>query len=140
MNRVFVYGTLKRGFPNEAAMKDFLYIGRCRTIDAYPLVIGGRWHSPYLIAERGVGHRIYGEVFEVDNEGLEMLDRMEGAHLSNGYRRITVMIEEPGGGVPVAAWAYVKDRDSIDGIHSDPLEEYEVDPRHVITSKRTPDF
>jgi len=141
MHRVFVYGTLKRGFPNfQAGMKDFPCIGRCRTVDACPLVVGGRWHSPYLIPERGVGYRVYGDVFEVDAAGLATLDRMEGAHLANGYRRISVGIENPEGGAPFDAWTYVKDRDAIDGIYSDPMQEYELDPEYVTSSKRTCDF
>ena len=56
MHRVFVYGTLKRGFPNhDAWMKDYPCIGRFRTCVAFPLVVGGKWFSPYLIAEPGVG-------------------------------------------------------------------------------------
>lgn len=141
MHRVFVYGTLKRGFPNDiTGMNDFPCIGRFRTVDAFPLVVGGKWFSPYLIAEPGEGHRVFGEVFEVDDHGLEKLDRMEGTQVPNGYRRIRVAIEGEDGNAPFDAWTYVKDRASIEGVHSGPLVEYALDARYVIPSKRTSKF
>ena len=141
MNRVFVYGTLKRGFPNHVgAMTDLSCLGRFRTADAFPLVVGGAWFSPYLIDEPGEGHRVFGEVFKVNDEDLEALDRMEGTHLPIGYRRISIAIADADGGAPFEAWTYVKDRETIQGIHSDPMEEYAHDPRYVIPSKRTAEF
>jgi len=71
MHNVFVYGTLKRGFPNhvpELANAD--YIGRARTLTAYPLIIGGKWFSPNLIDEPGMGQRVTGELFRVGDEVL----------------------------------------------------------------------
>ena len=35
---------------------------------AYPLVIAGRWFSPVKMPEPGVGHRVTGELYEVDNK------------------------------------------------------------------------
>ena len=50
MLRVFVYGTLERGFPNfYAGMREFGIVGAFRTVDWFPLVVGGNWFSPYLI-------------------------------------------------------------------------------------------
>jgi len=141
MHRVFVYGTLKRGFPNhDGAIADLPCLGRFRTAQAFPLVVGGDWFSPYLIDEPGEGHRVFGEVFEVDDEGLEALDRMEGTHLPVGYRRISIAIEDKHGAATFDAWTYVKDRETIRGIHSDPMEEYAQDPRYVSPSKRTTGF
>ena len=141
MHLVCVVCTLKRGFHNDiTGMKDFCCIGRFRTVDAFPLVVGGKWFSPYLIAEPGEGHRVFGEVFEVDDQGLEKLDRMEGTHVPNGYRRIRVAIESEDGSAPFDTWTYVKDRDTIESIHSEPMVEYALDPRYVIPSKRTSNF
>ena len=87
MHSVFIYGTLKRGFPSHSAgTENIPSIGHFRTVEAFPLVVGGKWSSPYLIDEPGEGYCIFGEVFEVDDQGLEKLDRMEGTHLPNGYR------------------------------------------------------
>lgn len=141
MHRVFVYGTIKRGFPNDITGKiDFRFLGNFRTVEAFPLVVGGKWFSPYLIDEPGIGRRVSGEVLEVDDEGLRQLDRMEGTHVANGYRRISAKIENNDGKPPFDAWTYVKGRDAIEGIHSEPMAEYELDPRYVIPSERTSDF
>ncbi|MGI9425028.1 MAG: gamma-glutamylcyclotransferase family protein [Hyphomicrobiaceae bacterium] len=137
MQRVFVYGTLKRGFPNHAGvMEPFPYIGRATTLDSFPLVVGGPWFSPYLIAEPGQGHRIAGEVFDVDERGLTILDRFEGTHLPNGYRRAKISIVCEPDARPSDAWTLVKDRLTIDGIHSAPMAEYAFDPRYVHPSRR----
>lgn len=138
MHRVFVYGTLKRGFPNyDAAITAFRCLGRFRTVEAYPLVVGGKWFSVYLIDEPGEGKPVFGEIFEVDDDGLGTLGRMEGTHLSNGYHRLTLAVESSDGGSAFEAYSYAKRRDDIDGIHSEPLDEYALDPRYVGPADRT---
>jgi len=137
MHRVFIYETIKRGFPNDiSGIIDHKFIGACRTVEHYPLVIGGAWHSPYLIDEPGTGHRVLGEVLEVDDHGLQALDRMEGTHVPNGYRRVGISVETDGGIEPFQAWAYVKSREAIEGIHTEPMEEYRHDPNYVLPSDR----
>ena len=97
MHRVFVYGTLKRDFPNHGAwMKEYPCLGRFRTCVAFPLVVGGKWFSPCLIAEPGVGVPVFGEVFELDDRGLDVLDAIEGTDVPNGYRRIGIAVEDAG--------------------------------------------
>ena len=77
MMHVFVYGTLKRGYPNHHAIAEHvLFVGRFRTAKAFPLVVGGRWFSRYLINEPGLGHEVVGEVFEVDALGLALIDQL----------------------------------------------------------------
>lgn len=136
MHRVFVYGTLKRGFPYASAMLGQRLLGRCRTCEAYPLIVGGRWFSPILIAEPGIGHRVFGELYEVSDAALAALDRMEGTHLPNGYERIESAVETMAEGARLDAWAYVKDRARIDVIHSEMLDEYKLDPKYVPASER----
>ena len=141
MHCVFVYGTLKRDFPNhDSWMKDYPCVGRFRTCDAFPLVVGGKWFSSYLIAEPGVGVPVFGEVFELDDRGLEVLDVIEGTDVPNGYRRISIAVDDAAGSAPFDAWTYVKDRAAIEGIHSEPTAEYAHDPRSVLPSKRTTEF
>jgi gamma-glutamylaminecyclotransferase len=136
MHRVFVYGTLKRGFPYESAMAGQRLLGRCRTREAFPLVIAGRWFSPILIAEPGSGHRVFGELYRVSDETLATLDRMEGTHLPIGYDRIRITVETVAKGARLEAWTYVKERARIDVIHSEMLEDYQLDPRYVPASER----
>lgn len=98
MPTIFVYGTLKRGFPNAAGLDGQRFLGAARTLDAWPLVVGGQWFSPSMLPERGVGHRVAGELWEVDAATLAALDRLESTHLPTGYRREAVMVEPTGGG------------------------------------------
>ena len=133
MYEVFVYGTLKRGFPNyEVGMVDAQFICRARSVDAFPLVIGGRWFTPYLIDEQGSGHRVFGDLFRVTAERLDFLDSFESVHLPNGYKRREIEVETESGNLTQTAWAYLKDREAIEGIQSSPMEEYPLDPRYVV--------
>lgn len=141
MHRVFVYGTLKRGFPNfSLGMDDFCFLGRFRTVDPLPLVVGGQWNSPNLIDEPGRGFKVFGEVFEMEELGLKKIDRWEGVHTLNGYNRKKIPIECEDGSLSFIAWTYFKDRQLIDGIFSGPMEEYQLDPEYVIPAKRSGDF
>ena len=136
-HRVFVYGTLKRGFPYfDIAMRTHRFVGRFLTRERYPLVIAGAWYSPTLIFEPGRGHRVIGEVFEVDTAGLAHLDDFEGTDSPAGYRRTTIAVAAEADKTESEAWAYVKDRARIDVIHSQMLAEYPLDPRYLPASKR----
>jgi len=60
--RVFVYGTLKKGFPNHYLLADNTgkygeakFIGEGTTVDQYPMVIIGKYNIPGLLAEKGTG-------------------------------------------------------------------------------------
>jgi gamma-glutamylaminecyclotransferase len=137
-NPVFVYGTLKRGFPyHDVAMKGQAFVGVYRTCQAFPLVICGRWFSPIVIAEPGVGHRVLGELFLVGDGSLARLDEFEGVRFPDGYRRISIDIENRARSDIRAAWAYVKDRDRTGRVRSSYLRQYALDRRYVIAPKRS---
>ena len=137
MHYLFIYGTLKRGFPNFVPfMNNAHYIGNVQTTLPFPLVIGGKWFSPCLIDEQGVGTKVMGELFQVSDEDLEKLDLLEATHLPNGYRRITIEICGIDQSRCKEAWTYVKDRAVIEGIHSEPFNEYKLDTRYIPLSKR----
>lgn len=137
--QVFVYGTLKRGFPNHAAcMIEAEFVGLGDTLIPYPLVIGGRWHSPCLIDEPGSGLRVRGELFRVEQPALVMLDQFESCDKPTGYLRKSLDIVIQGETAPIQAWTYLKPRDRIDGIHSDALAEYLDYGGYVVASMRPP--
>ncbi len=141
MHQVFVYGTLKRGYPNaHVGMPRATYLGDYRTAERYPLVIGGRWFVPNLLNEPGNGLQVTGEAYAVDDAVLAELDRLESVHLAQGYRRVEIAIEPTDATGPSLGdvWTYLRERRHIDGIHEGPLETYPLDPRYVPGSKRTP--
>jgi gamma-glutamylcyclotransferase (GGCT)/AIG2-like uncharacterized protein YtfP len=105
-HRVFVYGTLKRGFPNHGTLRGAKFLG----VD----VVEGRLHDFgfYPGLDNTPGLAVHGEVFEVDAEILARLDRLEGIGRNDGTglydRRRTVSAET---GLPM--WTYVATRRTI---------------------------
>nr|XP_002124027.1 putative gamma-glutamylcyclotransferase CG2811 [Ciona intestinalis] len=84
MHLVYVYGTLKTGFPNHYLISDpengianFLY--EASTVEKFALVVGSPFHVPFLLqnTNHGKGNVITGELYEVDDEMLKTLDKLE---------------------------------------------------------------
>ena len=138
MRNIFVYGTLKRGYPNfDVGMGGTTFVGVYRTIELYPLVIGGPWFTPNLIDEPGSGHKVTGEIFTATDEAVEFLDHFESTHISTGYRRVERSFEALESGNLTTAWVYVRDRENIDGVIEELTDSYPLDKRYIIPSKRT---
>jgi gamma-glutamylaminecyclotransferase len=136
MHRVFVFGTLKRGFANhDPAMRGTRCLGDYRTVDAYPLLIAGRWFSPVMLPEPGTGHRVTGELYAVDDAKLAELDRVESTHLPDGYRRHAIAVECCATGAVTQAQVYMKERRLVQIVHSGYLERYD-DDRYVPSARR----
>lgn len=96
MHYVFVYGTLKEGFPNHCLMNGSRRVAEA-TLHGFAMYsIGG--YYPGVV--RGIG-RITGEVYEVND--LTVLDRLE----ANGrlYQRELVPVEAAEG--VIEAWIYL---------------------------------
>uniref|UniRef100_W6NAW2 Gamma-glutamylcyclotransferase family protein n=1 Tax=Haemonchus contortus TaxID=6289 RepID=W6NAW2_HAECO len=79
--RVFVYGTLKRGEPNANVLTttdgQHRFIGEGRTKVPYPLIVASKYNIPFVLNEPGKGYQIQGEVYEIDNVKLTILDALE---------------------------------------------------------------
>ncbi|XP_073698491.1 gamma-glutamylaminecyclotransferase B-like [Garra rufa] len=96
MALVFMYGTLKKDQPNYIRMQDPAngqaeFLARARTVEKYPLVIGTEWNIPFLLNKPGMGQRVHGEIYRVDQKMLEFLDKFEGC--PEWYKRIKVKLE-----------------------------------------------
>ena len=75
MHRVFVYGTLKRGYRNHHLLAHSVLIGRAYTASPYCMLDG---EYPVL---RDLGEDlspVAGEIYEVDPQTLSALDELEG--------------------------------------------------------------
>lgn len=134
MNRIFVYGTLKRGFANHVILADARFIGQVRTLEAFPLVVQGPWFTPAMLPEPGTGHRVWGELWEVDSAKFFELDDLESLNRPTGYERQFVMVEH-GDKSTERVWVYMKPRDRITQIHTEPLADYQ-DQRYIPASER----
>ena len=137
-HKVFVYGTLKRGFPNhDQWMAGFEYLGAYRTMLAYPLLIGGPWFTIQMLPEPGCGHRVDGELYRVDDDGLALLDQLESVGKADGYTRQVIDVESSSNQVETGVWTYFKERSYVDPVHGAPLKCYQLDPRYVPARLRT---
>jgi len=95
---VFVYGTLRRGFWNNRLLAKSVFLGSGKTKHLYAMYVGG---IPYAVKEEV--SQIVGEVFGVDQETLEDLDRLE-AHPSWYERQeVEVVLDD---GQELVAWMY----------------------------------
>lgn len=130
MTPIFVYGTLKRGFPlHDQALRDARFIGAVATVERYPLVIGGPWFGPMMFDEPGEGHRIHGELFEVDAGQLAAVDEAERIG-EPGNLKTWLRITSLGGGTVLEALAYPKARFLAEPRHSGLIADYQ-DRRYI---------
>lgn len=74
---IFVYGTLKRDFPNHHLLQNAIFIGKAITKEKYPMIIFKERHVPILLNITGIGNQIIGEVYQVDDKILQELDELE---------------------------------------------------------------
>lgn len=121
MHRVFVYGSLKRGYHNNAVLSESQFIGErftedktwvMRSLSSFPGVL--RCDRPSSAAA------ISGELYEVDDRTLKRLDRLE----SNGqfYQRELVHLR----GEDSPAWMYVLMNDYPFGSDCQPVSANEA--------------
>ena len=94
-HRVFVYGTLKNGFYNNKLLveRSAAYMGTARTCRPMRMVLG-EYGIPYLFdAEEGQqAAAVRGELWEVDDAGLDALDVLEAVD-EGMYSRVTLDVE-----------------------------------------------
>jgi len=128
---VFVFGTLKEGFPNYRANAGERLPGEFHTVEKYPLYLIGERYSPWLINCRGQGHHVRGQVFRVTDEALARMDLLERVSEPDGYQRVEILVELTGSksGAAIAAYAYLKPRESMEGVSPNvgPLRVYTLE-------------
>lgn len=92
---LFIYGTLKTGYPNASSMPSSArYIGDATTTQRLPLVVGTEMNIPFVLNDStdARASRVHGEVYVADAAAREALDEFEG--VSTGfYDRERVEVE-----------------------------------------------
>ena len=86
--RVFVYGTLRRGERNHYLLETSHFSRVGRTEPRFTLVSFG----PFPAMVEGGTCAVVGEVYEVDDETLKALDRLEGHPIF--YQRMPVLLDD----------------------------------------------
>ena len=64
------------------------------------------------------------------------LDAFEVHGCANGALRVSISVHELGHTDTEEVWTYVKNPDSADETHGEPLQVYDLDPRYVAPSQR----
>jgi gamma-glutamylaminecyclotransferase len=127
---VFVFGTLKAGFPNFAVNRGRRIAGVFRTVQPHPLYLMGERRVPWMIDEPGNGRCVAGEIYEVDAAALAAMDELEGVGRADGYHRKALQVQGDDAAV-VMAQVYMKHTEQV--VHGDvrdgPLDEYT--PEHA---------
>lgn len=123
---VFVFGTLKSGFPNHRLLAGQEYLGMYSTVKFYPLYLVGPRNSPWLIDAPGSGHCVRGEVYRIDDTCLRELDRLERINEADGYFRARIELCSDADSSDLAGFCYFKRSDALqdEEVRLGPLVEY----------------
>jgi gamma-glutamylaminecyclotransferase len=133
--KVFVFGTLKRGFPlHERGLSGATFLGDYRTRERFPMLIAGPRFAPMMLNEPGLGCHVLGELYEVDERTMADLDQLESVG-QPGNLRVPIEVEPAGGGPALSAFAYMKARSLAEPAHSGHLELYD-DWRFIAPDRR----
>ena len=101
---LFLYGTLKRGGSNHGYMHGQRFITEASTAPKYRLYdLGG---YPGLVTAEADGLSITGEIWEVDAEGLILLDDLENIEGGEYAREVMPMLP-PHDGLQVEGYRYL---------------------------------
>lgn len=131
MTLLFVYGSLKEGYPNAHVNRGRRLPGEYRTAMPYPMHLVESV-LPCLFLAPGKGLPVKGQLFEVDDADLAAMDALERIGEPGGYQRVAidvVPLDVPER--PVQAFVYVQDPALLEreGPHPGPIDEYT--PEHA---------
>lgn len=137
MHMVFVYGTLKTGFRNQA-WNEGRCLGRYRSLQRFPLWVLGPACLPWLSEQPGQGEQVIGELVEASEAQLARMDLLEELDRPEWYRRGRIALEPEAGGPPVEAWVYFgsASRAARETRHAGPLVEYTLALEQSLLARR----
>jgi len=92
MPRLFVYGSLKRGFSNHHFLAGQTFLGEARTQPVYRMYDWGGYPAIVPVEDGGVS--ISGEVWEIDDTCLIRVDWLEAVE-DGLYRRAFARLLSP---------------------------------------------
>jgi gamma-glutamylaminecyclotransferase len=138
MYPVFLFGTLKEGFPNSSTNKGSRVAGEFLTRNRYPLYLVGERYSPWLVLSEGEGLQIRGQVFMVDEVTLGDMDRLERTHEADGYRRVQILVFSESTKEEMLVFVYGKPAEQLEGklIQLGPVAEYELEHSSLYQQRR----
>lgn len=130
MSMLFVYGSLKEGFPNFHVNKGRRLPGSFRTVERHPLWLY-KGQLPCLLPASAEGRHVIGQLFEVTAQELAAMDELERVGQPGGYSRheLRVVRIEVAGTEPLTASVYMQDPVLLlePGSHIGPIAEYTLE-------------
>ena len=129
MDAIFVYGTLKEGFPNIHVNRGTRVPGEYVTVERWPLYVATENHIPWLVPRAGEGHPVIGQLFEVDDTALALMDLLERVDEPLDWytrREIEVRDRTDAAAAPLRVFVYFgsEARWRAGPVHAGPLPEY----------------
>jgi len=126
---IFVFGTLKEGFPNYSVNNGSRIPGEFVTINQYPLYLVGERYSPWLVLDEGCGFPVKGQVFQVSKQALADMDALERIDEPDGYRRIELDVVDLATQQTLTVFAYGKPKQQLEHalIQSELAGDYTLD-------------
>ena len=134
MSLLFVYGSLKQGFPNAHVNTGRRVPGSFRTRQPLPFYLVGAGRLPCLVLQPGSGQLVLGQLFEVTPVDLAAMDRLERVGEPQGYSRVRIEVQQLDDGRVLEADVYVQQASRLDPSNTliGPLDEYTLDhARHL---------
>ncbi len=128
---IFVFGTLKRDYPNFHYNQAQQVSAPFATARPYPLYLVGPCYVPWMIDQPGRGLIVRGEVYEADSKHLKLMDQLEEVDQPYGYQRKIITVKNLDNGKLSKVFAYMKRPQQLDPaqIRIGPLAEYQ--PEHA---------
>lgn len=105
---LFVYGTLKRGFPLHKYMRDATFVAEARTTPSYHMWMPSKGWYPLLTVDLKNGVAIEGELWRISEVLAVRLDQVEG----RAYDRCEIELEIPEVQEPVETYLYKYEPDA----------------------------
>ena len=104
-HRVFVYGTLKKGYRNNVLLSRSTFVAPATTNPEFRLYDNGSYPCLVKAKDGEVAHEVIGEVWIVDDHTLSRLDQLENAPDLYHREEIELIDQEK-------AWAYIYNYDT----------------------------
>jgi gamma-glutamylcyclotransferase (GGCT)/AIG2-like uncharacterized protein YtfP len=90
---ILTYGTLRKGYGNHHYMENSKFIGKGKTVNKYQMSASG---IPFVHPDIPL-HNVVVEVYEVTEEQLPFIDRLEGYdpnnHEKSWYKRTPIPVK-----------------------------------------------
>ena len=137
MQLIFLFGTLKEGYPNYHSNYGNRVEGDFFTTDRYPLYLVGERYSPWLINDPGSGEFVQGQVFSVDQSALDIMDSLERITEPDGYQRVQVIVKNDVAMEELVVHIYMKQAHLLNPgeIRMGPLKCYELEHTKMYASR-----